>query len=156
MSAYIVPDFHINALVSWAANRHGINVVSYWWHDGRYELRNDEQRIASVLYAENVRSVNHRYDESTPTDGFRFKHVMTHMLKAVDVIKACYGYIYQACEADGWKDTEAHAIINAIEGAAIRSLPGYEDSNAWSLYEPASSSTPQLVSLAELARSASA
>jgi hypothetical protein len=153
MSAYIVPAFHINALVSWAANRHGINVVSYWWAANRvkhrYELRNNEQRIASVLYAENVRSVNFRYSESTAASGFRFKNVMTHTLKAVDVIKACHGYIYQACEADDWKDTEAHAIINAIEKAAILSLPGYQDSSAWSLSEPAASGeAPRLTTIA--------
>jgi hypothetical protein len=72
----------------------------------------------------------------------------------VDVIKACHGYIYQACEADDWKDTEAHAIINAIEGAAIRSLPGYQDSSAWSLSEwslsepAASGEAPRLITIA--------
>lgn len=149
MSAYIVPAFHINALVSWAANRHGINTVSYWWAGDRYELRSNEQRIASVLYAENVRSVNFRYSESTPADSFRFRHVMTHTLKAVDVIMACHGYIYQACEADGWEYTEAGAIIKAIEQAAIRSLPGYQDSNAWCLSEPAASGeAPRLITIA--------
>jgi hypothetical protein len=149
MSAYIVPDYHINALVSWAANRHGINVVSYWWAGDRYELRHNEQRIASVLYAENVRSVNFRYSESTTASGFRFKNVMTHMLKAVDVIKACHGYIYQACEADDWKDTEARAIINAIEQAAIHSLLGYQNSSAWCLSEPAASGeAPRLITIA--------
>ena len=149
MSAYIVPAFHINALVSWAANRNGINVVSYWWAGDRYEIRNDEQRIASVLYAENVRSVNFRYSESTAASGFRFENVMTHTLAAVDVIKACHGYIYQACEADDWKNTEAGAIIKAIEQAAICSLPGYEGSSAWSLSEPAASSeVPRFITIA--------
>ena len=132
MSAYIVHPFHINALVSWAANRHGHLAISYYWGNRRREIRNDEQRIASVLHAENVRSVNSRYNESEPAHGFKYKHVSPR-LTPVDIIKACHGYAYQACETDDWEATEGFAIIRAIEAAAIRSLPGYEDSNAWSL-----------------------
>ena len=135
MSAYLVPDYHINALVGWAASRHGSNAVSYYWQGKHRQVRNDERRIASVLYAENVRSVNARYKESEPAHGFIFQRVV-NMLNPIDVIKGCHGYSYQACEADGWEESEAFAIIGGIENSAIRSLPGYDESNAWCIDGP--------------------
>ena len=138
MSAIIVPDYHINALVSWAGDRHGLNSVSYWWNNQGYRIQSNQQRIASVLYAENVRSVNHRYGESTPEDGFYFNHVNTCSLKSVDVIKACHGYSYQARETGVYYQTEAYKIIQAIELAAIKALPGYEQADTWTLCEPIS------------------
>jgi hypothetical protein len=135
MSAYVVPDFHINALVTWAAERHGLNVVSYYWGGSRRNVRGDEKRIASVLYAENVRSVNSRYNDSDAAHGFRFKRVSTSRLNPIDIIKACHGYTYQACEAAGWEQSEAFAIVAGITQSAIRALPGYQDSNAWCLDE---------------------
>ena len=135
MSAYLVPDYHINALVSWAATRHGSNAVSYYWAGSRRDVRANPKRIASVLYAENVRSVNARYSECDPAHGFVFKQV-PNMLNPIDVIKGCHGYSYQACEAEGWEDSEAFAIIQGIEQSAIRSLPGYDESNAWCISGP--------------------
>lgn len=135
MSAYVVPDYHINALVSWAAGRHGSGAVSYYWEGKRREVRGNEKRIASVLYAENVRSVNSRYKESDPAHGFVYKAV-PNMLNPIDVIKGCHGYGYQACEAEGYEQSEAFAIVAAIAQSAIRALPGYEDSNAWCIDGP--------------------
>lgn len=135
MSAYLVPDYHINALVSWAASRHGSNAVSYYWGGRRREVRGDEKRIASVLFAENVRSVNARYKEADPAHGFKFK-LVPNRLNPIDVIKACHGYGYQACEAEGYEESEAFAICAAIAQSAIRALPGYEESNAWCLSGP--------------------
>jgi hypothetical protein len=135
MSAYLVPDYHINALVSWAAGRHGSNAVSYWWGGRRREVRGEEKRIASVLFAQNVRSVNSRYNEADPAHGFKFK-LVSNMLNPIDVIKGCHGYGYQACETDDYEQTEAFAIIAAIAQSAIRSLPGYEESRAWCISGP--------------------
>jgi hypothetical protein len=134
MSAYLVTDFHINALVSWAATRHGSHAVSYYWNGRRRDLRNDEKRVASVLFAQNVRSVNSRYNEADPAHGFVFRLVV-NVLNPIDVIKGCHGYAYQACETADWEETEAHAIIKAIEGAAVRTLPGYAESPAWCISE---------------------
>jgi hypothetical protein len=82
-----------------------------------------------------VRSVNARYQECDPAHGFVYKAVV-NMLNPIDVIKGCHGYGYQACEAEGWNESEAFAIIAAITQSAIRALPGYQESNAWCIDGP--------------------
>lgn len=133
MSCYLVPDFHINALITWAVNKHGSNAPSYYWGGQRRKMAGGAKRLASVLFAENVRSVNARYRECDPAHGFTYAATSSNILNIVDVIKACHGYSYQACEADGWEASEAKAIIDGIEDCAVRSLPGYSDSFAWCL-----------------------
>lgn len=138
MSAFVVTDYHINILVNWAANRHGCDAVSYYWNRAHRDVRHDTARIASVLYAENVRSVNARYKNCEPAHGFKFRRMGLGYLKItpVQIIKACHCLAYQSCEADGWEDSEAKAILDGIEAAAVRSLPGYADAN-WALQEGA-------------------
>lgn len=134
MSAYVVSDAHIRALITWAA----MHRVSYYWQDARREVRGDAPRTASVLYAENVRSVNARYNDCESAHGFRYSFSAADIRREpVAILKACHGYMYQACEASGWEESEAHAIIRAIEGAAVRSLPGY-DAAQWEISDEVS------------------
>lgn len=151
MSAYVVTDFHINGLVTWAAMHNGNDKVSYYWEGRRRYIQDDEQRVASVLYAQNVRSVNSRYSEAEPAHGFKFKDVLGSIMHhtQVEIIKACHCYDYQSCQNDDWPQTEAHAIVKAIEDAAIRRLSGYEDA-AWGLREP--EDAPQVISLFKLSK----
>lgn len=134
MSAFIVSDYHINALVSWAADRHGYRAVTYYHAGRRRDIREAPARVASVLYAENVRSVNARYDEAERADGFRFKRVATSRLKAADIVNACNCLDYQSCETPDWRETEAFAIVDAIRDAAVRDL--CESSSVWALDAP--------------------
>lgn len=133
MSAHIVPDAHINALVQWAGDKNGSSAVSYYFAGARRHIRNDQKRIASVLFAENVRSVNARYKECDDAHGFVYRRT-TIQLTPVQVLKALAGYSYQACEADGFAESEAFAIVDGIRHAAIRLLAGYDEA-AWSLDE---------------------
>jgi len=137
MSAFIVNDYHINALVTWAANRHGSDAVTYYWAGRRREVRQDPKRVANVLYAENVRSVNARYDDASSAHGFDYKAAGIEPLRMtpVQVIKACHCLSYQSCETSDWEDTEAYAILRGVEGEAVRSLAGY-DQAGWELREP--------------------
>lgn len=122
MSAFLVDDYHINALVSWAYARNGHKAVTYYWSGSRRDIRHDPRRVASVMFAENVRSVNARYQESDPAHGFTYRHVMTGRFSAADIVNACRCLSYQSCEADGWQDSEAYAVIEAIKDAAVRDL----------------------------------
>jgi hypothetical protein len=130
MSAFILPDYHIDALVSWAAGR---REVSYYWDNQRWEINAVEaRRVAEMLHDQNVASVNYRYGEM---GGAAYVHqwVQTAHLKSADVLKACSSYDYQACETPDYEKSEAARAVNAIRAAAIRAVPGYEDSEAWVL-----------------------
>lgn len=136
MSAFLVNPYHINALVSWAAFKAGPNIVSYYWGGRRRNIRGDEARIASVLYAENVRSVNARYNECDPAHGFRFKcEPQACYLKPGQILGALHCLEYQSCESSDWRESEAFAIVRGIEYAAIRMVDGYD--GAWELRKPA-------------------
>lgn len=131
MSAYVVSAYHINALVTYA----NLERIGYFWQGKRRDVREDPRRIASVLYAENVRSVNARYNDAAPAHGHEYRIELSH-LSHIGAIKACHGLAYQSCETDDWGDTEAYAILQAIEGWAVRQLPEYADAE-WELTAPA-------------------
>jgi hypothetical protein len=82
--------------------------------------------VASILYAENVASVNYRYDESTdatlPSPAFyRFTQIPAlHILSCLNCLE------YQSCEHPEWNESVAAQLLNQIRRAAIRALPGYE------------------------------
>lgn len=135
MSAFVVSDFHVRALVSWAILRHGCDAVTYHWSGSRRDVRRDASRVASVLYAENVRSVNARYNEAEPAHGFAFKRVDVGHLRPADIVNACNCLDYQSCETSDWRETEAFAIVDAIRDAAVRDLCAGSD--VWCLEEPA-------------------
>ena len=127
MSAYVVSAYHINALVTYA----NLERIGYFWQGKRRDVREDPRRIASVLYAENVRSVNARYNDAAPAHGHEYRIELSH-LSHIGAIKACHCLAYQSCETDDWEETEAAAILRAIEASAVRKLPGYDEA-AWEL-----------------------
>lgn len=148
MSAFIVSDFHINVLVSWAAGRHGSDAVSYYWNGDRHYVRSNPKGVAAELYAENVRSVNARYNEDSMETGFKYEALPMGYLNisAVQILKACNCYEYQACETDNWVKSEAHAIIEGIRDAAIHALPGYDDAD-WEINIPTRNVRASLVDI---------
>lgn len=136
MSAYQVTDLHINALVTWAITRPGDSMgTNYFWEGaGRYINKGTAPRIASVLFAQNVRSVNARYQDSDPAHGFKFAPALGLLsyLSAVQIIKACHCLEYQSCETDDYESTEACAILRGIVKRACAALPGY-DAALWGM-----------------------
>jgi hypothetical protein len=105
------------------------------FHPIRYD---DRQRIGQVLTDENVRSVNARYGAGSE-DPREYVHSLWQVreLQPVEVLKALHGLNYQSCEAEGYFDTEAYAIIRGIESCAMRQLPGYDEAETWSILDPA-------------------
>lgn len=110
----------------------------YFWNGqsnavSRLESKDPNTRsaagVASSLYRENARSVHARYggempyaDCGTPIPSFAWLR-----FDPVQVIKACHCLAYQSCETDDWEETEAAAILRAIESAYVRRLIGYEE-----------------------------
>lgn len=131
MSAFIVNDYHINALTSFAVWQE----VSFYWKAQRYVFNHDTAHfLAGVLYSENVRSVNHRYNERTRRQGFNYKRVSIIHLEAEDIIGACDCLRYQSCETSNYDRTLARAATNAIREAAVNML--VDGSRTWELREP--------------------
>ena len=128
MSAYVVSEAHINALVtSWVDNRISVAIM------GREFYSNSEKdmtEIGRVLLAANICSVLHRYPNDKPEmyadpSQYTFKRSRRPMT-AVQTIKACKCYEYQACETPEWFGSMAERIVDVIKDSVVYNLPGYE------------------------------
>jgi hypothetical protein len=161
MSAYVMSKHHIDALVSAALAGEGPGYgggALRWYAPGPAE-ETDYQRgapwgstcvanaqtrervitlenashVGRVLLFENMRSVAHRYDE--PLELPVYEYTPGRVLTAVETLKAINGFEYQACEHPGWESSEARAFCEALQSAAIRRLPGYEEADTWEVGE---------------------
>lgn len=128
MSAFVVSDLHINTLITWAYN----NKVQYY-KDLWVYINQTPTHAAEILHAENVRSVNSRYNERSKTQYGRFRFVPVQDLPdAIGIIKLCHCLQYQSCEHKGWEKSEAKKLLQAIIDTAIDQIPGYKQA-AWAL-----------------------
>lgn len=141
MSAFVVSPDHINALVTWAAQKRryrnspqscaGYSINESAWTP----FVENEQFCAGTLHAANVESVNERYDDDMKGAGFKFRfYEKWQELTPVAVLKLCDCFDYQACEVKNYRATVAAQLIDGIRAHAIRSLPGY-DAAPWALGE---------------------
>lgn len=120
MSAYIVPDFHINALVTWAvANK-----------APAFPKGITPRALGELLHEANCASVDYRYQEHNPRT-YRCEQVGGY-LSPVQVIKACDCLDYQSCERPDWIGSQAQFLLSRIREHAISRLPGYAQA-AWCL-----------------------
>ena len=120
MSAFMLSDNHLNALLSFLKK----NTRHAQW------TKDDLSRYGNVLKHQNNRSVNFRYKTEDKCSEFILKDVVSP--SAVQVLKYCACYDYQACETDDYKNTEAFEIIQKIRSIAIDKLPGYGEAE-WAL-----------------------
>ncbi len=127
MSAYLVEYETIQKIVQFGS-RAQYHATPTYYFNGRanYMGYSEADKIGSILWAENNRSVNHRYTESNETPGYQHQPLMRPSTP-VEIIKACNCLNYQSCETADWDQTEAHAILDAIRERAIRELPGYDE-----------------------------
>lgn len=140
MSAYVVDRDHVRYLVE-AVGRVGRHPFSFsFWSKGKgtrvavgrgKDMSPDE--FGQMLWDENIRSVEDRYSGSSSLPGSvgeTYEHPLLQgwvVMDPVAVLKACQCYEYQSCEHAGWEESDAYQAIRALRGAAISSLPGYED-----------------------------
>jgi hypothetical protein len=125
MSAFVVSNKHISALVKAAHCSYPGNGPYYYWHNESHFFLGNLEDIGQKLVDENLRSVNYRYDEQECPEPFILTPTPDYPLAAL--LKACDCYEYQACETPDWRDTEAWAILDAIRSNIISRLPGYEE-----------------------------
>lgn len=134
MSAFLVNDTHINALLTWAMRPRWQAPAKYYYDQPDAAIPStgvtffdNLDTIGQCLVNQNYASLNGGYGDTDPAH--EYKHTRYSLpLSPVDVIKACDCYNYQACETgkDYWT-SEAHEIIDTIRERAIDELPGYED-----------------------------
>ena len=130
MSAFIVCDEHISAMLQAATGQYPGDGACYYWEGEPYYFGGHTWAIGQKLLNQNYRSVNYRYQEDTSPQMFRL--CMVKDRSPVELIAACDCYIYQACETPDWAETEAFAIVEALKQRAIRQLPGYR---VWEIRE---------------------
>jgi len=121
MSAYLVSPQHIKLLAvqsqlnEWNAS-HDIDGIN---------------EAAKILWEANCRSINARYgdDDFGPAPKVEGIYELQSLTKIdpVVVLKQCQCYDYQACEFDGYNDSEAKRLVESVQSRAISRLPGYED-----------------------------
>ncbi len=91
MSAWIATDRHIASVA-------------------KYINPDDAQRIADLLLAENIKSVNARYNEDTAIETCDLDEAIE--LTAVDAYSLIVSLEYQSCEHADWEGSEAYRILN--------------------------------------------
>lgn len=146
MSAYICTDSHINALATLASLA---RIRVYRNQKFVVDCQNQEQFTAETLLTENAKSVNYRYegDKNDPTITYRCEARFLN-LPAVEVIKLCNCYDYQACEHPEYEASAAAGIVDALRKHYINELPGY-DAAPWGLDE-AAADEPVCISLSSM------
>ena len=131
MSAFIVSEQQIELLaVTYVKN-------TYRGSDLTHEIN----RTAKLLWKENHKSVNFRYNGKTRTPNIKLKEfdyyqdLLTNFSK-IEVYKLVQCYDYQTCEHDTYKKSKAKMIVNNLlidlADDIICNLPEY-DTAKWGL-----------------------
>lgn len=140
MSAWIVSKKHIDAMVTFALDAGPGRSKLRWrmdetdpelthakgsaWGPGCHmefkrawcELTPESAgRVGAMLWAENYRSVNHRYNEDETEDPYQFERYNGPVkLTPRAMVKLLDCYEYQSCEHPEWEDSEAHRFCLAL------------------------------------------
>lgn len=155
MSAFVVDREHIDALLERAMAPSGYGGDRFHWYDrdaeSWHELISYENagEVGRMLWAENVKSVQYRYDDEPVSDlpgpaglsdeevdGYSYT-TPARRLTIVQALKAISCYEYQSCEHPGWETSSAYGFCDALRHKLIGQLPGYDDA-PWGVYQAAS------------------
>lgn len=129
MSAYLVDDEHIHVML-WAAERYSGYGPLRWYYGNPEDMGTLEDRntVGQMLIDANLRSVNHRYNETTPATTYRYQQPRHIGWSVGELLNAIDGYEYQAsCDALDWRDGAARAFCQALKARLIQHVPGYEE-----------------------------
>ncbi len=134
MSAFILSDAHLSALVRYASRNnlaasvqlHGTPGHSIWRIAGR------EDETIQMLKKENAASVAYRYEEAPDVSPVVY-NTGARLLSHIEAIKAAQCFEYQSCEHPQWHESAARSVCEAITSHAVRHLPGY-DAAPWAIY----------------------
>lgn len=125
MPAFTLQSEHISVMLQAAAPKcPGDDCASYYWRGKSHYFHGRNQEVGQILMDENSRSVNCCFEENN--DLSSYCHISLLPFSMIEIIKACHSYIYQSNQTLHWKESEACAIVRALETRAIHNLPGYE------------------------------
>ena len=132
MSAFIVSDRHISALLRAGLERDGYGQTVQW-----PLTRANASEVGAMMLRENIASVVYRYDKDEPSrypnanpEQFRFRDSLP--LSPVETLKLISSYEYQSCEHPAWECSDARRFCEALRQHAIGRLPGW-DKAAWTI-----------------------
>lgn len=134
MSAFVVSDIHIHALLNGAMTLHRVR-----FPDGVFTWRTDidepateqaltvqtAEGIGRMPLAENQRSVNHRYREHDVAPRYTFVPD-TYPVDPVRIFKASHCYVHQSYDHPGWGRSSARRFREALDAVAMPGLPARE------------------------------
>lgn len=123
MSAFIVTKAHIDAMVEAGLGRDPLRA---WYNDGARTPERTPDEVGAMLWEENHRSVNDRYNENDEPPAYYYRP-SRHGYSAVVILKAIACYEYQSCEHKGWEGSDAKAYCDVLRARMIRRLPGFEE-----------------------------
>jgi hypothetical protein len=124
MSCFVVPDFHIDALVSWAVANGASAFI-----DGL-----DPRELAAVLHRANCAAYHERYEEDAGECYTFTMRPEAHAMPAVQILKACACLDYQCSDWTDYPGSTAQRAVERIRDHAIFYVPGYRAA-AWTLEE---------------------
>ena len=123
MSAYVVSKKHIDTIVSaWIS-------MAEPSHDNRADRLKLATQVGQMLWNENYRSVNRRYNEKSEPLVYRYTEVSlppTSAMLLPLLFKALDCYDYQCCETSDWEETQAFRFVSRLRREAWKQIPGYE------------------------------
>jgi len=132
MSAFIVQDSTINAVLSWS-NAHNLYRIRLGRKIYNFDNVKDLQKLGEVLIKANYKSVNDLYNSSVSTHPYEF--VFTPKISSIECLKAISCIDYQSCEFEGWEKSQAKKILEWIKDWAIRRLPEWEGAKGWDNFD---------------------
>lgn len=135
MSAYIMNDNEIDTIVSYFLG--SITGEGAWVRLGEgewdYLTKGNADKVAAILMAENVRSVNAKYRENV-TNPYVFKFDPTASRRPIgNIIGALDCYEYQACETDDWHTSLAHEIVGGLRKHLLKVIAESDGTYTWGI-----------------------
>jgi len=138
MSAHIVEKETITKIMAGAMSRHILQGASRfsWYHHASqksYEIGTGDlekqAEIATMLWRENAKSVNHRYKQNGDIADYEITPADLKLMSVdpIQLIKSCDYLDYQSCEHEDWRESNAKAFLDSLRRDAVCALPGYSE-----------------------------
>ncbi|MDR6289012.1 MULTISPECIES: hypothetical protein [Inquilinus] len=132
MSAFVVVQEHIDELVSAAID---LEIRARLVTDRGYRQVNHENAndFGRMLWAENIRSVIHRYRLSGTEEAAEYEAAVGanrftwRPVPPGRAAKRLACFEYQACECEDWEESLAYDFGSQMARALITKLPGYAE-----------------------------